>query len=349
MARTSHGILGETNLVIEEVVADSRQAKHLTPLILALVVDSWVHLLRGDSVGAFAAAQEAVDVAQGQEADVMEGLATWMLGVTLSEQGHSDEALVTLRHSSDLLRGSELPRWAALALVPLAHAYLDAGDQTKAIDCLDEAARVASAAGYTWILGRIQQVRARLSILNGEIERSEPHIHEALELHQLSGDTVALCDSIDLLGTVWTARGHADAALRLWGAAFQQRANLGCNEAHFVARMRLSSLDDARRAAGDAATGLLEEGRNLDLDQATAYATRNRGKRGRPTSGWASLTPAELGVVELVARHQSNPQIAEQLFISRSTVKSHLIHIFAKLNCSSRSQLAVEAIRRDLE
>ena len=57
-----------------------------------------------------------------------------------------DEALVTLRHSSDLLRGSELPRWVALALVPLAHAYLDAGDQAKAIDCLEEATRVASAA-----------------------------------------------------------------------------------------------------------------------------------------------------------------------------------------------------------
>ena len=61
----SNGILDETIVVIEEVVADARQAKHLTPLILGLVVDSWVHLLRGDSVGAFAAAHEAVDVAQG--------------------------------------------------------------------------------------------------------------------------------------------------------------------------------------------------------------------------------------------------------------------------------------------
>jgi DNA-binding CsgD family transcriptional regulator len=52
--------------------------------------------------------------------------------------------------------------------------------------------------------------------------------------------------------------------------------------------------------------------------------------------------------VRLVGQHLSNPQIADQLFISRSTVKTHLIHVFAKLNVVSRSQLAAEAARREL-
>ena len=50
-------------------------------------------------------------------------------------------------------------------------------------------------------------------------------------------------------------------------------------------------------------------------------------------------------IARLVARHLPNPQIAQQLFISRATVKTHLVHIFAKLSISSRSQLAAEAIQ----
>jgi DNA-binding CsgD family transcriptional regulator len=46
--------------------------------------------------------------------------------------------------------------------------------------------------------------------------------------------------------------------------------------------------------------------------------------------------------------HQSNPEIAERLFVSRATVKTHLIHIFAKLSVRSRSELAAEAIRRGM-
>jgi DNA-binding CsgD family transcriptional regulator len=51
-------------------------------------------------------------------------------------------------------------------------------------------------------------------------------------------------------------------------------------------------------------------------------------------------------IARLVARHLPNPQIAQQLFISRATVKTHLVRIFAKLSISSRSQLAAEAIQR---
>ena len=35
------------------------------------------------------------------------------------------------------------------------------------------------------------------------------------------------------------------------------------------------------------------EGANLALDEAVAYARRSRGSRGRPSAGWASLTPTE--------------------------------------------------------
>jgi DNA-binding CsgD family transcriptional regulator len=60
----------------------------------------------------------------------------------------------------------------------------------------------------------------------------------------------------------------------------------------------------------------------------------------RATTGWDSLTPAELRVVGLVADGLTNRQIAEQLFLSPYTVSTHLKHVFTKLDLSSRVELA---------
>ena len=82
------------------------------------------------------------------------------------------------------------------------------------------------------------------------------------------------------------------------------------------------------------------EGRGLDLEGAVAYACRGRGCRSRAVSGWESLTPSERRVAYLVGQHLSNGEIAERLFVSTTTVKSHLNRVFAKLGLSSRAQLA---------
>ena len=71
-----------------------------------------------------------------------------------------------------------------------------------------------------------------------------------------------------------------------------------------------------------------------------------RGPRKRPPFGWQSLTPTERTVAALVADGLSNPQIGERLFISRRTVQTHLVHVFAKLGISSRVQLAAQVARR---
>jgi len=78
----------------------------------------------------------------------------------------------------------------------------------------------------------------------------------------------------------------------------------------------------------------------LALADTVAYARRARGKRGRPASGWESLTPTEQSVVQLVADGLSNPDIAARLFMSRSTVKTHLSHVYAKLGVTNRTELA---------
>ena len=71
-----------------------------------------------------------------------------------------------------------------------------------------------------------------------------------------------------------------------------------------------------------------------------------RGERVRPQAGWDSLTPTELQVAEQVAAGLTNPQIAERLLMSRATVKTHLVHVYAKLGFGNRAELAAAVVRR---
>ncbi len=55
------------------------------------------------------------------------------------------------------------------------------------------------------------------------------------------------------------------------------------------------------------------------------------------------LTPREREVLQLVARGQTNQQIARELTLSVSTIKTHVEHIIGKLGVSDRTQAAVHA------
>jgi DNA-binding NarL/FixJ family response regulator len=61
-----------------------------------------------------------------------------------------------------------------------------------------------------------------------------------------------------------------------------------------------------------------------------------------------TLTAREVEVLQLLAFGHTNKDIAEQLFISPDTVKTHLEHIFEKLGTSDRTAAVAEALRRHL-
>ena len=114
--------------------------------------------------------------------------------------------------------------------------------------------------------------------------------------------------------------------------------------------MRVATLEQTLRERLDSEglEGAFAEGSALDAGEAVAWARRARGERKRPPGGWESLTPTELEVVRHAATGLTNPQIGEQMFITRGTVKVHLSHIYAKLGVRNRSELAAEAARRQL-
>ncbi|MCX4722850.1 response regulator [Streptomyces sp. NPDC090052] len=61
-----------------------------------------------------------------------------------------------------------------------------------------------------------------------------------------------------------------------------------------------------------------------------------------------SLTRRELEVLQLVGDGLSNQQISKALFLSQATVKSHLVHIYAKLGVDSRTSAVAAASARRL-
>ena len=62
----------------------------------------------------------------------------------------------------------------------------------------------------------------------------------------------------------------------------------------------------------------------------------------------SALSPRELEVLQLMATGAVNKEIAAQLFIGESTVKTHVIHLFNKLSVKHRTEAVAEAVRRGI-
>src|ERR1700677_3965134 len=114
-------------------------------------------------------------------------------------------------------------------------------------------------------------------------------------------------------------------------------------------------LKDAPRAELLRAVRAAAEGQGvLSPAVATRLMTRvrtadRRGPGGRfPPVEAQLLSQRELKVLELVAAGTTNREIAVRLFISEATVKTHLLHVYAKLGVTDRAAAVAEAFNRGL-
>jgi DNA-binding NarL/FixJ family response regulator len=85
----------------------------------------------------------------------------------------------------------------------------------------------------------------------------------------------------------------------------------------------------------------------IDPDAAGAVADQLDDEGGRHGT-LGDLTKRELEVLRFLAMGHTNRQIAEQLFISPDTVKTHLEHIYQKLGTPDRTAAVAEAMRRQI-
>ena len=184
------------------------------------------------------------------------------------------------------------------------------------------------------------------SLLAIEQERDEEALHAAHALvdeAHASGLALLTIDGLETIAELMHRRNAAVPAARLFGAAAAARAAIGYRRRHTPHTAQLDALVDA--AAADQVDAFTE-GQALAIEDAIEYARRARGERGRPNHGWASLTPTEQRVTELVAQGHTNDQVAERLLMSPTTVKTHLSHVFAKLGVANRTELAAAHANR---
>jgi predicted ATPase/class 3 adenylate cyclase/DNA-binding CsgD family transcriptional regulator len=277
------------------------------------------------------------------------------------------------RHVADLLAGSDtsIPEelrtsdswqgWTQRVFQQwiLGREAIDAGGSDLAVD---HARRMAAEAGHTRVLRtqqglqveRVNETRpgpaAILAAIEAAARSDEERWHDALALAIDHGLRPIVVDALEGIAVAAARTESWSESLRLLTAADRLRQETGY---WWRFRSEQQTVDDARSAAyaalGDNAEAAVAEGLSLEWNEAGAYARRARGERKRPSHGWASLTPTEVRVVDAVTEGQSNAEIGQHLMMSRSTVKTHLEHIFTKLGVRSRAELAAKWVRRSSE
>jgi DNA-binding CsgD family transcriptional regulator len=206
---------------------------------------------------------------------------------------------------------------------------------------------LAHSADHRWHEARNRLVLGRLAAARGEWGEAEQLHQDVLQAILEQGFRLELPSALEALAEVACGLESYDEAARILGASQRVRHTLGL-VAWPAQQAEITALGERVRDAvgNDAYERAASEGSELDEADAIAWIRRARGERKRPSGGWESLTPTELDVVRHVAAGLTNPEIGARMFVSRSTVKTHLAHVYAKLSISTRAQLAAEAERR---
>ena len=256
-------------------------------------------------------------------------------------RGEYEEAISWLQRDVPIAGPAADSFIAALMRPGLGAALRAAGRDDEAAVVLDRAGELCRRFDLPRALADVHEQRGHLA---EDPDRAADLYHDALVLRVEHGLRTLYVDSLEALGALAARTGRPLDAARTLAAADAGRTLLGYARRPADRPGYDEVLAGLRSDPGfDAAWS---EGRALTLDDAVAYIRRSRGTRGRPATGWASLTPTELDVVRLAVEGLNNPQIAARLFMSRGTVKTHLAHVYAKLGVANRTELAATASGR---
>jgi DNA-binding CsgD family transcriptional regulator len=181
-------------------------------------------------------------------------------------------------------------------------ALLQLGLIEDAVRVLDGWEAHARRLGREWVLAEATRCRGLVAAARREFGAAQALLAEAVARHESVGDPFGRARALLALGVVRRRAGLKRAAREPIEAAVEAFDQLG--------------------AAGWADTARAELGR-------IGGRTRTEG-----------LTPAERRVADLVAKGQTNTEVATALFLAERTVASHLTHIYAKLGVRSRTELA---------
>ncbi|MCL7452339.1 MAG: response regulator transcription factor [Anaerolineae bacterium] len=83
-------------------------------------------------------------------------------------------------------------------------------------------------------------------------------------------------------------------------------------------------------------------------DKVVQQLSRLHEEDGRQEEALEVLTPREREVFALASRGLKNAEIADELFLSEKTIKTHLRNIYNKLNLASKAELRLFAVKMGL-
>ncbi len=314
---------------------------------IAVSVLAELDVLQGDTAEAEARLGAFLERAAVTGGDLALPWAITALASAAVARGAADEAAAIIEPLVAELRSAGLTTPLATALLCLGRVHALRNDDAAAAGAFNEARVGGASVDNQWVVASADFALAEVARRDGEVARSENLHHAALRARVEGGWLPGVTQSLEALGALAAELGSAEEAARLLAAASVARDVMGlARESSEVAAYEAAMGRIADVLGADAVDDATAQGVALSLDDAVQYATRARGERKRPASGWDSLTPTELQVVEWASQGLTNPQIAERLFIARGTVKVHLGHIFAKLGVATRAELAATATRR---
>jgi len=186
----------------------------------------------------------------------------------------------------------------------------------------------------------------------GRLADAGPHLREAVELAAYASYCIRLIDAIEEAGYWCSADGRHDAAVTLWAARDAQMQAIGQTDTPAEEHDREQPLREASRAL-DARQirAARDRGAAMTLPAAADYAimmTAEHAPDPVAAPGLGKLSSRERELVALVAQGQTDAQIAGQLFISISTVRSHLDRIRDKSGYRRRADLTRLALNEGI-
>ncbi|MFS8097971.1 DUF2791 family P-loop domain-containing protein [Lentzea alba] len=192
-------------------------------------------------------------------------------------------------------------------------AYWPVADAVRLAVACDRKADAKVAVAFAEVTPYKKTLPGLALLCRGLLDRDPAALEQAAHFLRERQLRPRLAMTLEALGLVWVEHGNTG------------KARAALNEALDLYE-KMGAAWDIRRARA--------------TFRAHGVRAGSRAARKRPATGWNSLTESETIVANLVAQGLSNPQIGEQLFLSRRTIETHVSHILAKLSLRGRVDIA---------